>query len=203
MIEVRTGIRKTYRWRLGASRLSQASGRNPNRTDSETSPFCRSDLNLFVLSGSTADHGLRGVLGGRSPVGITSTGGSVQNEAQTRKTATPASADGTARPGIRGPGSATPHAQRIKSSHTRTFMVRLGRTTPAGAPRCPREARPPYRYPWCAGNTTTALKLWCPPGGNLPGAGSQGQRSRKTRRNGCFRAGPEGQAGFCLMRWRP
>jgi hypothetical protein len=32
MIEVRTGIRKTYRWQVGASRLRQASGRNPNRT---------------------------------------------------------------------------------------------------------------------------------------------------------------------------
>jgi hypothetical protein len=41
------------------------------------------------------------VLGGRSPVGITSTGGSVQNEARTCKTA---SANGTAGPGIRGPG---------------------------------------------------------------------------------------------------
>lgn len=41
-----------------------------------------------VLSGSTADHDPSGaVLGGRSPVGITSTGGSAQNEAQKSKTA--------------------------------------------------------------------------------------------------------------------
>jgi hypothetical protein len=68
IIEVRTGIRKTYRCRVGASRLRQASGRNANQTDSEPR-----QLSPPVLSGPTADHNPhRVVLGGRSLVGITS-----------------------------------------------------------------------------------------------------------------------------------
>ncbi len=140
MIEVRTGIRKTYRWRLGASRLSQASGRNPNRTDSEPTLLLRA---LRSIPACYRDPQRTtalpwDVLGGRSPVGITSTGGSVQNEAHTGKTA---SANDTAGPGIRGPDSAPPHAQHPHLP-TRISLVRRGRTLPAGTPRCSREARP-------------------------------------------------------------
>jgi hypothetical protein len=53
------------------------------RRVSETTALTKQWFQSPVLSGSAADHGLfeGGVLGGGSPVGITSTGGSVRNEA--------------------------------------------------------------------------------------------------------------------------
>ena len=77
MIDVRTGIRKTYRCRVGASRLRQASGRNANQTDSEPHR-----LSPPVLSGPTADHGPSRGRAGWEIVGRDHLDrGSVQNEA--------------------------------------------------------------------------------------------------------------------------
>jgi hypothetical protein len=92
------------------------------------------------------------VLGGRSLVGITSTGGSVQNEAHQSKTARPPARKGTARPGIRGPGSAPPLAQRTKSiPRVSPWCAWEGRPRP-GTSRCLPEARPPHLQSWCAGS---------------------------------------------------
>jgi hypothetical protein len=138
MIDVRTGIRKTYRWQVGASRLRQASGRNPNRTSFRdhcldeavvSVPWCYRDPQR------TTAPSKGGVLGGRSPVGITSTGGSVRNEAHTEQ-------DPLLQAAMRDRALEVP--TRRRHSHgdnkpfcTRTFVVRWGRTFRAarhGAP---------------------------------------------------------------------
>jgi hypothetical protein len=136
MIDVRTGIRKTYRWRLGASRLSQASGRNPNRTDSETSALTE---RWFQSPRAIGIHsGPRPLRRGPCWVGDRRSG-SPRPEAVlgTRHTrARPASADGTVEPGIRGPGPATPPVQRMKRPPASFRCAWESRAT-VRAPRCP------------------------------------------------------------------
>jgi hypothetical protein len=108
-------------------------------------------LSPFVLSGSTADHGPQRGRAGWEIVGRDHLGrGSVQNEAHTGKTASMIGDDGRA---IEGPGLPIPAMRGTASlPHSYRFDAR-GKHHPASAPRCPPEARPPHRYPRCAGKS--------------------------------------------------
>jgi hypothetical protein len=101
MIDVRTGIRKTYRWQVGASRLRQASGRNPNRMIFRAS----SAQSLRAIGFHSGPRPIGGVLGGRSLVGITSAA-AVSGTRHTSRTASMSGDDGRA---IEGPGQPITH----------------------------------------------------------------------------------------------